>query len=182
VWQKINFASPFSSAPVIFSQVQGAGDPNWVKTRQRNAGSAGFEVAMEEEENKASPHGLETIGWMAIEAGTGVWNGHPYEAALTPDAVTHAWHTVTFGQNFTQAPHLITSLVTFDGADSAHLRYNRTTLTAAGVSLRVEEDTAGDTETDHTTERVGILAIEQSGFLTASEIGAALAPAGVLGK
>jgi hypothetical protein len=64
---------------------------------------------------------------------------------------------------------LITSLATFDGADSAHLRYNRTTLTAAGVSLRVEEDTAADTETDHTTERVGILAIEQSGLLTATE-------------
>ena len=72
VWQTINFASPFSAAPVIFSQVQGAGDPHWVKTRQQNAGPAGFEVVMEEEENKTSPHGPENIGWMAIEAGTGV--------------------------------------------------------------------------------------------------------------
>ena len=169
VWQKITFASPFSAAPVIFSQVQGAYDPHWVKTRQRNPGPAGFEVAMEEEEKKTSPHGPETIGWMAIEAGPGVWNGHPYEAALTPDAVTHAWHTVTFGQNFVEAPRLITSLATFDGTDSAHLRYDRTSLTAEGVVLRVEEDTAWDAETDHTMERVGILAIEQSGLLTANE-------------
>jgi PKD repeat protein len=174
VWQEITFPGPFSAAPVIFSQVQGAGDPHWVKTRQRNAGPVGFEVAMEEEEHKTSPHGQETIGWMAIEAGTGIWNGHPYEAALTPDAVTHAWHSVTFRQNFVEAPRLITSLATFDGGDSAHLRYDRTSLTADGVAIRVEEDTAWDAETAHTTERVSILAIEQSGLLTASEFSLAL--------
>ena len=169
VWQPINFTSPFAGAPVIFSQVQGINDPHWVKTRQQNSGPAGFELSMEEEENKASYHGLEAIGWMAIEDGAGVWNGHPFEAVLTPDAVTHTWHTITFGQNFMEAPRLITSLATFDGADSSHLRYDRTSLSAESVALRVEEDTAGDTETVHTTERVGILAIEQSGLLTAKE-------------
>jgi hypothetical protein len=84
----INFAVPFAGAPVIFSQVQGAGDPHWVRTRQRNAGPAGFEVAMEEEENKATPHGLETIGWMAIEFWRGAcksgksWSCPPWSACM----------------------------------------------------------------------------------------------------
>jgi hypothetical protein len=45
----------------------------------------------------------------------------------------------------------VASLATYDGTDNAHLRYSRTSLTAGGVQVIVEEDTTYDTETDHTT-------------------------------
>jgi hypothetical protein len=55
---------------------------------------------------------------------------------------------------------------TYDGGDSAHLRY--TGLSATGVQVMVEEDTTYDAETNHTTEAVHYLAIEGDGVLTAS--------------
>jgi hypothetical protein len=115
-------------------------------------------MALEEEESKDSPHGSETIGWLAIEAGTGSWNGRSYEAAKTANAVTHAWYNINFGQSFSAAPRFIAALATYDGADSAHLRYQ--SLTSSGVQVMVEEDTTYDTETGHTTEVVSYRSAE----------------------
>ena len=75
-WERVNLSLPFSSAPVVVSQVQTQNDAHWVKTRQRNATAVGFQVALEEEESKTTPHSSETIGWLAIEAGQGSGNGH----------------------------------------------------------------------------------------------------------
>jgi hypothetical protein len=122
-------------------------------------------VALEEEESKDSPHGSETIGWLAIEAGTGGWNGRGYEAATTADAVTHNWYQINFGQSFSQAPRFVAALATYGGADNAHLRYQ--SLTSSGVQVMVEEDTTCDTETTHTSEVVSYLALQGSGLLTA---------------
>jgi hypothetical protein len=167
VWETISFSTAFASEPIVFSQVQTYNDAHWVKTRQRNTTTSSFELALEEEEGKSIPHGLETIAWLAIEPGTGSWNGHAYEVAQTADAVIHSWYTISFGQSFGQTPRFLSALATYDGGDSAHLRYNRTSLTADEVKVMVEEDTAWDNEKNHTTERVSYLAIEGDGLLTA---------------
>ena len=89
VWAQVTFSETFSSAPVVLSQVQSNDDSHWVKTRQRNPTTTGFQVAMEEEEAKTTAHGTETIGWLAIpskpglrDAGQGTWNGHAYPTPL----------------------------------------------------------------------------------------------------
>ena len=166
VWEQVDFSLPFSAAPVVVSQVQTNNDAHWVKSRQYNATAAGVYVALQEEDANTAPHGVETIGWLAMEAGQGSWNGHAYEAAKTADAVTHVWYQISFGQSFGQAPRFIAALATYDGGDSSHLRYNRTSLTASGVQVKVEEDTTYDSETNHTTEVVSYLAIQGDGTLT----------------
>ena len=166
-WAQVSFGSPFSAPPVVVSQVQTANDPHWVKTRQRDVTATGFDVAMEEEEAKTMPHGGEAIGWLAITMGQGNWDGHAYEAGQTADAVTHNWYQIAFGQSFAQGPRFVAGLATYDGTDSAHLRYKRSSLTAGGVEVMIEEDTTWDSETSHTTEVVHYLALEGDGTLTA---------------
>ena len=122
---------------------------------------------MEEEEGKTTPHGTETVGWLAIEPGTGNWSGHLFEATITPDAVKQGWYSISFGQSFSAAPRFLAALASYDSAESAHLRYRRTYLTATGAQVRVEEDTVFDSEQIHTTETVAYLAIEGDGELTA---------------
>jgi serralysin len=117
-WERVSFSLPFSSAPVVVSQVQTQNDAHWVKTRQRNATATGFQVALEEDERKRTPHGGETIGWLAIEAGRGNWNGHAYRAASTADAVTHRWYRINFGQTFSQASRFINQSFTITGKNS----------------------------------------------------------------
>jgi hypothetical protein len=117
-WEQVTFSQAFAAAPVVLSQVQTENDAHWVKTRQRNNSAAGFQVALEEDEAQTTAHGTETIGWLAMEAGQGAWNGHAYQAGKTGDAVRHNWYTITFGQDFGQAPRIVASLASYDGRNA----------------------------------------------------------------
>jgi serralysin len=158
-WASVTLAPSFPTTPTVLSQVQTENDPHWVKTRQRNVAPGGFQVALEEEEDKTTWHGsAEVIGWLAMEPGQGNWSGHTYEAGQTDDAVTHNWHTITFAPSFEQAPRFVASLASYDGADNAHLRYQN--LVSVTVQVKVEEDTTYDSERNHANEVVHYLAVE----------------------
>ncbi len=164
-WATVSFSSPFSSAPVVLSQVQGEANPHWVKTRQRSTTSASFQVALEEEDISTAAHGPELVGWIALDAGQGTWNGKAYQATATGDAVTHSPYAISFGPSFWASPRFLASMATYDGGDGSYLRFlNRS---SSGIEVKIEEDTTEDSEVAHTTEVVSFIAIDGSGFLKA---------------
>ena len=157
-WETIDFSTSFDKSPVVLSQVQTQNGGDFVRTRQKNSSVDSFQLAMEEEEAlKDSGHNREKIGWLAIASGQGSSEGFTYQASSTGNQVTHNWQSLNFSQSFQQAPHLLASIATYNGSDSAGLRYQK--LTNSGVQMMVEEDTSLDSETDHTTETVNFLAI-----------------------
>jgi len=91
--------------------------------------------------------------------------------------VSSTWAAISFAQSFSQPPRFVASIATCDGGDSAHLRYDRTTLTKSKVQVMIEEDTTLDDETNHTDEVVHYLAIEGSGTLTGTSVSGA--PGGI---
>jgi len=168
-WTTVSFSDTFASTPVILSQVQTYSDTHWVKTRQTSASTSGFSVALEEDEAQTSPHGAETVGWLAITAGSGTWNGHAYMAGQTGNSVNGNWYSLSLS-GFTAAPRFLASLATQRSSDSAHVRYQ--SLTSTNVQVKAEEDTTADGETGHTPEAVAYLAIQGDGTLTAATGGA----------
>lgn len=165
-WSSINFNSDFSATPAIISQVQTDNGKQFVRTRQNSSSMTGFEVALEEEELlKYSGHATETVGWLAIESGSGDWDGLEYEAGRTGQNINHTWDTIDFEQGFSQTPNLLASLSSFRGRDSAGLRY--TNLGSSTVQIKVEEDKSRDLEVSHIGESVDFLAIAGSGNLSA---------------
>ena len=166
-WETVNFAAPFTAPPVVMTHVQtGAGVP-YLATRQNATTASSFQVALQQEELAATPHSAIDVGYLAMEAGTGTWNGFAYEAFKTanlfPDLIT----PLTFQQTFATAPNFIASLASFLGGDNSTLRYDN--LAAASVSVKVEEDTTLDTEVTHKAEEVAYLAIGGAGALTARQ-------------
>ncbi|MCJ7824721.1 MAG: right-handed parallel beta-helix repeat-containing protein, partial [Anaerolineales bacterium] len=164
VWEAVTFSSPFVSTPVTLSQVQSALDARFVDTRQQRGSSDGFEVALEGEEAETTSHGLESIGWLAIETKNGVWGGHHYEASYTAEFVGTTWYSIFFGQGFSQTPRFLAGLTAYGEVDSAHLRYRA--LKPSSVELMVQEDKTKDQDMSHTWEAVGYLALEGDGLLT----------------
>lgn len=168
-WQSVPLTASFSSAPVVFTQVQTSNDPAWVKTRQLASSTTSFRMALEEDEGGAtSPHAQETVGWFAFQPGQGTWSGHDYQVGRTSNAVAHNWINFPLGITVSDASELrfLASLATYDGPHPAGLRYRN--LTASGVEVKVEEDTVFDTETGHTTEEVSFLFLYRSGQLSAT--------------
>ena len=164
-WESITFNHDFANTPIVLTQVQTYNDPSFVRTRQNNISKNGFEVALEEQElNLNNTRGSETIAWMAISSGTGEWDGNAFMAGNTGEQVTDNWHTIDFGNTFNNLPQLFGNIASYDGPDSAGLRYQN--LSNDTVEIKIEEDTSLDDETVHTTENIGFLAIEGTGTLT----------------
>ena len=81
---------------------------------------------------------------------------------MTPDAVTHAPYDVTWtaGTFTTTVPALFGTMHTFDGGDPSHMRQGDAGVTTEGAQFFVEEEGCTDAEIAHTTETVGIFAVE----------------------
>ncbi len=165
VWDTQYFSHNYLNTPVVISMVQTYNDPNFVSTRHQNIDANSFNIAMEEEENQTTQHGTETIGWIAIEKGTGVNNNKYFESDYTPDSVSSSWYTINFLQTYSEIPCFFAMMATYDGPDNSHTR--RQSLTTSSVQIKVEEDTCNDSETGHTTEVIGYICWESSSNIVA---------------
>lgn len=81
----------------------------------------------------------------------------------TPNAIDETWYTVELPERFPTDPIIVSSIETYDGADTSALRIR--SVSASGFQVMVEEEASRDIETAHTTERVGYLAAE-AGVIT----------------
>ncbi|RMH77918.1 MAG: hypothetical protein D6680_03825 [Cyanobacteria bacterium J007] len=160
----VNFSSSFGSTPVIFSQVQTNNDTEFVRTRQNNISSTGFSLAMEEEEALQNGHALESVGWLALDAVEGNWDGHLFEAGSTGTSVNQNFSTIALSSEFAEAPELMAAMASYNGSDPAGVRYRN--LGTDSVDVKIEEDQSHDTEVDHANEVVNFLALEGEGLLT----------------
>lgn len=165
----VDFNLNFETDPVVISQVQTENEADFVRTRQRNSTVNSFDVAMEEEEaNKNSGHASETIGYLAIEAGSGESGAFTYYADNTGDTINETWSDVDFNGLFSEAPQVLAGISSYDGADSVGLRYRN--LDSTGVEIKLEEEKSFDSEIGHIRETVDFLLIEGSGSLSATPV------------
>lgn len=170
-WASVSFSNDFDDTPVVVSATQthnsGAftGGSDAVVTRHRNLDPDGFEVRLQEQENKGN-HVNEQIGYIAFEKGTGKNNDVPFEAGSV-SGVTEDWSTVGFDRSYSNVPLFVASIATFGGSDPCGLRYRD--LGTSSVDVFVEEETSADDETNHYNgETVDYLAFEDGARIYAS--------------
>ena len=144
--------------PIVLTQPQTFNGPQSIVTRLRNVSSSSFDVGLQEEEARGW-HKAETVGYIALELATGRINGTPFEVQQTGVNITGEWSRISFQQRY-NSPQFIADIQTFNGGDTANLRYRN--LTGTGVEVKVEEEQSEDAETKHTNERVGYFVIERS--------------------
>lgn len=165
-FESISFDVGFTATPAIFTQIQTEASPVWTVTRQRDASSEGFGLALQREElqNTARQIPVEKVGWFAVEQGVGAADGLRWEATSTAPRFDHRFDEFRFTQDFDEAPAMLASLSSFLGSDTAALRHMG--LTAQGMQLQVMEETTLDREIAHLPESVDVFAIEGAGPLT----------------
>lgn len=166
-FESVDFSQSFSDSPVVFSQIQTSNGGDLVRTRQQVATANSFQVGMEEEEKKQnSGHTSESVGWLAIESGSGDWGGINYQVGQTGDTVTQNWASIDL-DGFNSSLNFLASIASYDGRDPAGIRYQN--LQNNSVEIKIEEDTSADAETRHTTEIVSFLALQGEGLLQGSK-------------
>ena len=146
----------FDARPVVLAQAQTFGGPDPIITRLRDVGGNSFEVRLQEEE-ALGEHTTETVGYVALQQAAGRLAGNPFEVRRTRRTVSDEWLRLTFRQEY-ENPRFVAAMQTFNGPDTAALRYRN--LTGTGVEVKVKEEKSADAETNHTTEAVGYAVFE----------------------
>ncbi|MEC7681063.1 MAG: S8 family serine peptidase [Planctomycetota bacterium] len=153
------FGTTFVTAPLIISQVMTSNDPAAVTERIRNISTEDFQIQLNEEEAADRLHGTEQVGFIAIDTGIATSGNISLNALKTGNTVTHRNSTINFGSiDGAVNPVILSDMQTRDGRDAATVRHRSQTSTS--VTVFVEEEGSRDSELGHTTEVVGVLAME----------------------
>jgi hypothetical protein len=158
----VAFIQMFAYAPVVLTQAQTVFGSAAVVTRQRSIDPAGFEVKVQEEEGGNGSHAMETLGYIAMDAGAGMIGNMAFEVQWTPDAVNHDWYTIDFENSYTN-PVLLAGMQSYNGGNTAGVRYDA--LGADQARVFVEEETSADSEIWHVTEVIGYAVFDRAGSL-----------------
>ena len=161
------FGTTFVTAPLIISQVMTNNDPAAVTERIRNISTEDFQIQLNEEEAADRLHGTEQVGFIAIDTGIATSGNISLNALKTGNTVTHRNSTINFGSiDGAVNPVILSDMQTRDGRDAATVRHRSQTSTS--VTVFVEEEGSRDSELGHTTEVVGVLAMEAGVLLGVS--------------
>ena len=148
-----------SDPPVILTQTVTENDPTAVTTRTRLVSTTEFQMRLQEEQAYGrGNHAFEKVSWIAIQQNVGHIGLLQFEAGRTGNHVTHTAYDLQFQSNFTASPAFLASMQTFNGGDTATVRYR--SLTEDSATIYIEEERSLDREMAHNAESVGYLAIE----------------------
>ncbi len=173
-----------SAIPVVFSGVSTYNETDQegevVTTRIQSITKAGFEVALQEQEANSENHTTETIHYIAVVPITGstASGSVPVEVGITNNTVTGSWYTLNFATTFPTAPMVALNMQTYDGYNTASMRYGNAVHTESAVDIQVDEETSDDSETTHTSEVVGYFATTGSGMRI--RLGVTTEPTGII--
>jgi hypothetical protein len=159
------FSANFTDAPVVLTSVMSNNDTITVDSDPSNITSSGFDITLQEKESQSAvengAHGTETIGWIAIQAGSATEaDGSATTsgtASATEDTVTHAIETTSLGAEFDNGIVLLETQI-LHGTDTATVSIDSVSDTE--VTYHIDKETSANTEVNHTTEIVGVVAFE----------------------
>ena len=168
-WTNVDFGTTFDSTPVVLSSAntRNGGEP--ITTRQRNITTTGFDAKLQEEE-ASGPHTDETVGWIAIDQVVSTNGETQYEAIRTDDSFTHRQKDIDFTDPFASTPVILAGMQTTDGGDPATTRL--TAKDTDSITVFIEEEQSKNDETNHTTEVVGVLAMDGGPLIINNSAGA----------
>ncbi len=155
--QKLSLQQSYNLTPVILTQVITENETDAVTGRVANVSQASFDFMLQEQEKTKTLHTTETIDYIAWETGKGELVNMVYEAGTTTESITQTWSDLVFENKFNELPLFIAGMQTTNSSDTATVRNQNTSQTA--TQIKIEEELSQDSETSHTTEAVGYLAI-----------------------
>ena len=158
-FKTVPFSTPFVKAPVVLTTIASFNEPDTIGGRIKAVTTSSFSYYFREQEKNKNVHLNETVNFIAWEPGTGTIGSIQFEAAITANAITHAWYSAAFKTPAPQAPLLLADMQTTNGIDTSALRVQQ--LTGSGFQVKVEEEQSKDSEVSHASETVGTLSLNQ---------------------
>ena len=157
-FDSVTFPSSFPATPVVIATVTTYNETDTVAVRVKDITTSGFHLALEEQENGDS-HVIETVSYVAIQPGQVNDASLPLhlDAGSANASSTDKTFSFNSGAGFSNVPILLTTLNSINEADTAVLRTK--SISSIGATILIQEEQSCDSETAHTNETVGYLAL-----------------------
>ncbi|MEM1421110.1 MAG: calcium-binding protein [Pseudomonadota bacterium] len=146
---------------LVFSQVVDPVDQSALVTRNLNVTDDGFKVRIQEQQN-GDGLSVEDIGWIAIEADTGLGAASEtllFEAYELGSTIDHDPDSFVFRSDFEETPTVLASMQTHGGWDPAVLRITESDKDA--FSIFAQEEQSQDEEVAHAPEAFAVIAFDK---------------------
>ncbi|MEL6608174.1 MAG: Hint domain-containing protein [Pseudomonadota bacterium] len=153
--EPVSLTGSFGSTPTVLTTVASNDGTNVVDSDPFGISQTGFTIDLEEAESEDGVHGLETVGWIAVEpGGSGGTSGSTASAGVTGN-----WaNDIGLGASYSN-PITVAETQTQNGGDPGNVIFRNQD--SGDIDLRFEEETSRDSETNHTTETVGLVTFEE---------------------
>ncbi|MEO1121436.1 MAG: hypothetical protein AAFW88_09340 [Pseudomonadota bacterium] len=156
----VSFGETLTDA-LVFSQVVDPVDQSALISRNLGVTDDGFIVDAQEQEN-GDGLSVEVVGWIAIEADTGLNAGSEpllFEAYELGSAIDHDPDSFVFRSDFEETPTVLAPMQTRNGTDPAVLRI--TEIDKDAFSIFAQEEQSQDEEVAHAPEAVAVIAFDK---------------------
>ena len=155
-WTYVSFTEIFQD-PVVVAKPASSNDPSPCVVRIRNLTSAGFEIRLQQFDYMADGHGVENLGYIAVERGSFVLkNGKRVEAGIFNSNATDYPEKIAFSEEFQVMPVVAASIVTENEYDAVVSHIDN--ITENGFDYQMQEQEANSAS--HVTEDVAYIALE----------------------
>jgi len=154
-FETVKFKNSFRSIPIVIVNVSTFNGGQTVTTRVKDVNTQGFKLRMQEQQASSPQHTTETVSYIAWELSSGTLEGLSFVVNKTNNMVKHSFYKIVFNDVFINIPSFLADLQTFNGADTANLRWKNKG--RSGVDVKITEEQSADDETNHTTEVVGYM-------------------------
>jgi hypothetical protein len=156
-FQTVAFSEGFNVVPVVLSTLTSFNDADTVTGRMKRVTTDGFSYRMQEQESNTQDHMQETLSYIAWEPSSGEMGDTSFRVGRTVDAVKHKDYSLLFDSPLASSPIFLADMQTTDGGDTANVRYRKKAGDA--VDVLIDEEQSRDSETSHTTEVLGYVAL-----------------------
>ncbi|NOY62135.1 MAG: hypothetical protein GXP10_03075 [Gammaproteobacteria bacterium] len=154
----VGLTQPFGLPPALFTSVMTHTGAQAVTTRTQNLGANGFSIAMQEQESLSDGHGTETLGWIAIEKGTGT-SKDERRFEVTDTSTSHNTTLLSYSQSFRRRfVTVLGDMSTTNGIDPATVGV--ASESANDTEFFIREEQSLNAEINHYFEGISVFAAE----------------------
>ncbi len=181
-FSSINFDTEFLSKPVVFNQIVSENEAQAVSTHIKDVSSLSFRAQLLEEENGGTQDGnrnhvTEKLHWIAIEKGVSDNSGTSlFEVDRTRNTyIDKKWFAINFELNYPNTNSVFfANIQTKNGGDPMESRFKKgvsnqpSSFTPNAIKVYGQEEQSLETETYHTSEKIGYAVFGATGDLVGS--------------
>ena len=163
--ETVSLGGSYTTDPVILSTVASDNHPSVVDSDPYgyDAVTNSFTLAVEEAESQDGTHGLESVGYIAIQPGG---DGTSGTAAEVGGVATDWDNNIGYGATYTDAV-VLAETQTQNDPDTGNVIIRN--IGASDVDVRFEEDTSVDADTGHANEDIALVTFESGVILCFTE-------------